>query len=913
MATDKTVNDQLFTCTSCQGFGCIKNQRSQLVDCPTCGGPGTVAWWGGRWWSWAHPITELSILERRLEHIIKGLVSSLLFLFALAGFFFGGREFLSAIQFGGVWESLLTPSWPMATLWIGLLCVMYLIYRIERDLTMFPKIPPATLSEPPTTPDWKDTGQGDIASVCNEATMRVMEHAWRLVNAHHREGLSPLHILSALSTTSEVASMLVRLSVKPEELRDHIDSLVAQLPTMSTAPVLTATSRTLLAQALLLAAHDGRTRISPAYLFAAIGHLEDPSRDLLDQFGVDERRLQQATAWLIIQDDLRHRVRSYLQQASTKPKGAIDRGYVAAATPMLDRYSVDLTLRASRNTLPYVVGREEELKKIYRVMESGRRSIMLVGDSGVGKTYVLYALAERMAAEDVPEPLQDKRLVALSASALVAGAGAIGQLEQRIEAVINEIVRSRNSILVIENVDQLVGVSSTGGQGLDAAQMIAQELQQHTFLALATTDPASYRRALEHGSLLSAFEKIEINEMDPEQALIVIESRVGPLESRHQVFFTLESIDKAVELTRRYLHERPLPGSALDVLEQAAVLARKAHGPKSMVTGEDVASIVSEQGHVKAMAVTGDEQQKLLHLEEEMHHRVIGQDEAVKAVANALRRARAELRDNKRPIANLLFLGPTGVGKTELAKTVASVYFGSEAVMIRLDMSEYQDIASIHKLIGAPPGYAGSSAGYLTEAVRQRPFSLILLDELEKAHPDILNIFLQVMDDGRLTDGNGRTIDFTNVILIATSNAGTQHIQNRMRDGASVSTIKDELMNQELSQYFRPEFLNRFDSIVVFTPLSPIEVTKIVGLMMNDISARLAKKGITFKAAPEASAELALNGFDPLFGARPLRRAVQEHVDNALAQFMLQGKLGRRDTAILEPGGVIRVEQAERM
>ena len=296
-----------------------------------------------------------------------------------------------------------------------------------------------------------------------------------------------------------------------------------------------------------------------------------------------------------------------------------------------------------------------------------------------------------------------------------------------------------------------------------------------------------------------------------------------------------------------------------------------------------------------------------------MHERVVGQDEAVKAVANALRRARAELRDNKRPIANLLFLGPTGVGKTELAKTVAAVYFGSEEAMIRLDMSEYQDISSIHRLIGAPPGFSGSSTGYLTEAVRQRPFSLVLLDELEKAHPDILNVFLQVMDDGRLTDGNGRTIDFTNVILIATSNAGTQHIQDRMRDGASVSTIKDELLNQELNKYFRPEFLNRFDSVVVFTPLSPIEVTKIVRIMVAEITDRLGRKGISFTATPEAIAELALNGFDPIFGARPLRRAVQEHVDNALAQYMLQGKLGRRDMAVLEPGGVIRVEQAERL
>lgn len=909
MAQTKPSAEKISRCNICRGFGYLKNQRGVVTDCPTCKGSGLVSWWAGKWWSWQHPISELSILERYLERTVSALVSALLFCFALSGVFFGGRELLDAIAQGTVWQVLLTPSWPMGTLWFGLLSTCYLVYRIERDLTMFPKIPLITGTSI-GTPDWQVKNMGDIAAVCNEATLRVLEHAWRMAKTHQRENLSPLHILAALSTTREVESMLIRLTITPTELRQHIDALVGQLPTITTAPVLNVGSRELLAQAFLLAAGDGRERIAPTYLLAAIGQIEDQARDLLDEFGVDARRLQQATAWLIIQDDLRRRVRSYLRRAANKPQGAIDRGYIAAATPMLDRYSVDLTRRASNNTLPYVVGREDELKIIYRIMESGRRSVMLVGDSGVGKTYLLYALAERMAAEDVPDILQDKRLVALSASALVAGAGGVGQLEERVQAIIAEIVRSENIILVIENIDQLVGVSSTGGQGLDAAQMIAQELQQHTFVAIGTTDPTSYRQVLERGPLLSAFEKIEINEMSTDEALVVIESRVGTFETKHGIFYTLESIDKAVELAKRYLHERPLPGTALDVLEQAAVMVKKSRGPRSLVTGEDVAAIISEQSHVKATAVTGDEQNKLLNLEAEMHQRVVGQDEAIKAVANALRRARAELRDNKRPIANLLFLGPTGVGKTELAKTVAAVYFGSEEAMIRLDMSEYQDVASIHKLIGAPSGYAGSSAGHLTEAVRLRPFSLVLLDELEKAHPDVLNIFLQVMDDGRLTDGNGRTIDFTNVILIATSNAGTQHIQERMRDGVALATIKDELMNQELSQYYRPEFLNRFDSIVVFTPLSPLEVNKIVGLMVADITDRLARKGITLQATPEAIAELAVNGFDPLFGARPLRRAVQEHVDNALAQFMLQGKLGRRDTAILEPGGVIRVESA---
>ncbi len=903
-------NRDLARCPTCQGWGVIKNQRDVLVDCPTCHGPGMAAWWSGQWWSWTHPLSELSILERRLEHVLRALFSTLLFVFALTGLFLGGRMLLEASARGEVWLALSASSWPMASLWFGLLCGLFLIYRLERDATMYPKIPAPGGPTASPMPAWSSKSFRDIADVTNEAARRVLEHAWRRAAADRREQVTPSHVLWALSALPEVASMLVRLTVAPDELRRRLDGLIARQPTGSTAPVLGPGSRQLLTAAFRLAAEQGRLRLTPPYLFAAIGHIDDQTRELLDALGVDQRKLDHATAWLIIQEDLRRRIHRYQSQAATKPQGPIDRGYTAAATPNLDRYSLDLTLQAARGRLPYVIGRDRELQAVWRVMESGRKSVILVGDAGVGKTHVLYSLAERMAAEDVPEILKDKRLVSLNAAAVVAGAGGIGQLEERLQEIINEIIHSGNVILAIENIDQLVGVTSAGS-GLDAAQIIAQELQQHAFLSIATAETSSYRQLLERGALLSAFEKIEVAEMTPDEALVVLESRVGPLETRHNVFFTYDAIDRAVELSRRYLHQKTLPGSALDVLEQAAVLARKERGQRTLVTAEDVAVIVSEQGHVKATAVTGAEQEKLLNLEQELHQRVVGQDEAVKAVANALRRARAELRDNQRPIANLLFLGPTGVGKTELAKTVAAVYFGSEQAMIRLDMSEYQDVASIHRLIGAPPGYSGSTAGSLTEAVRARPFSLVLLDELEKAHPDVLNVFLQVMDDGRLTDGSGRTIDFTNIILIATSNAGTQHIQNRMRDGAGVETIKQELLTEQLQQYFRPEFLNRFDSIIVFTPLSPIQVSKIVGLMIERIAGRLAERGITLTASPEAINELALTGFDPLYGARPLRRLVQEKVDNALAHFMLQGKLGRRDVAVLEPGGTIRVERAK--
>jgi len=384
------------------------------------------------------------------------------------------------------------------------------------------------------------------------------------------------------------------------------------------------------------------------------------------------------------------------------------------------------------------------------------------------------------------------------------------------------------------------------------------------------------------------------------------------IEHKYKVFFTYDAIEKSVRLSQRYVHDQFLPAKAVKVLEEAAIAA-SARGARTWVTGEDVARVISDKTKVKITRITEEESVKLLNLEDRIHQRIVNQEEAVNLVASALKRARAELRDEKRPIVNLMFLGPTGVGKTELAKTVSEIYFGGEDKMIRVDMSEYQNQESINRLIGSPPGFRGGTAGgYLTDAVRKAPFSLVLLDEFEKAHPDILNLFLQVMDDGRLTDGAGRTIDFTNSIIIATSNAGTQEIQDGMRQGKSIEVIQEQLMSEVLKPYFRPELLNRFDSIVLFKPLSMDHVIQIARLMLNQVRKRLEQKGIILKVTNEAVTELAEAGYDPTMGARPLRRVIQERVDNALADHLLSGQLGRRDIAILEPGGKIKVEKAQK-
>ncbi|KKU07556.1 MAG: Chaperone, Hsp100 family, ClpC-type [Candidatus Magasanikbacteria bacterium GW2011_GWA2_45_39] len=399
---------------------------------------------------------------------------------------------------------------------------------------------------------------------------------------------------------------------------------------------------------------------------------------------------------------------------------------------------------------------------------------------------------------------------------------------------------------------------------------------------------------------------VHVEEPETNEAIQILQAKSGTIEYKNNVFLSYGALEAAVTLSHSYIHDRYLPEKALEVIGEAATGARSQKGKNHLVTAEDVARVVSEKSKVPVQSVTVEETDKLLNLETEMHKRVIGQEEAVKVVAAALRRARAELHSKKRPIANFLFIGPTGVGKTELAKTLAEVYFGREDLMIRLDMSEYQNSSDTARLIGTTNE---SGTGVLTEAVKTSPASLILLDEIEKAHPNILNIFLQVMDDGRLTDSTGHTIDFTNSIIIATSNAGADHIQEQMRAGMPFADIQKDLLHGGLNQYFKPEFINRFDGVVVFKPLEKMEIKQIAVLMLKGIARGLEEKGLGFEFTDAALNELADAGFDPVYGARPLRRAIQEKVENPLSEFILRGGWQRRDIAVLDAGGKLSIKQ----
>lgn len=907
-------------CPSCGGIGILGS-----AACTSCRARGVFAWLGGEYLTWGKNISYLRIFEERLERIVRNSINAAVMVFGVAGVIFGFLTLIEWIDAGGMpWDFLQERSGYMLVFALSLVTDLYAYSRIDREATAKQYVRARsfdidrTFAAPPELFRGLPTEAKlitDVAGAFDMPAHQAIERAWSLAQRLHHGTAQPIHLFGILLTTTDARIVFGRLGLDGNVLTQTTARAFERLTATDSSPSgLSADLREVLLAAYREAYLARRHKVDITHLLVALAESEIP-REILYALEVEPHQVRNVAEWVAMSRQRRDMVRTWRRRASHKPKGAVNRAYTSLATPLLDRFSHDLTQLAVQGALPLSVDREREVEEIFRIIESGKSNPILVGSPGVGKQSVIEQIASLMASEEVPEVLQDKRLVSLSVASLVGSSGKQGQLEGRLIQLINEVVRAGNIVLVIDNIQNMVGVSTEGAQNLDIADIFSQALEKRLCIALATTTTQDYHRYIENsGSLMRVFERVAIEEPDENQTIRILESKVGAVEYKNSVFFSYRALEQIVHLSSRYMHERFQPEKSIMILEEVGVYVRKKKGKNGLATEDDVAEVVSTRTNVPVTRVTEKESEKLLNLESRMHERVIGQDEAVTAVSTALRRARAELRDIKRPIVNLLFLGPTGVGKTELAKTVADVYFGSEDTMIRLDMSEYQEQSSINRLIGAPPGYRGQAeGGYLTEAVRTKPFSLILLDELEKAHPDILNVFLQVMDDGRLTDTTGRTIDFTNSIIIATSNAGSLLIQEGIKQGQSVENIKNALMSAELNKYFRPEFLNRFDGVIVFKPLTFEEIVQVVGLLLKQVSTRLAAKGITLQASHEAMEELARVGFDPVFGARPLRRAIQDRVDNALANSLLQGKIGRRDIAILEPGGQIRIERAREL
>ncbi len=886
-------------CSACRGTG-----RQGALACGECQGSGLTYVFRSNYLYWHYPLSVLHTALRRLRFAVSAGINGLLFVALVANIINVWRLLLAADQNIGLLGHRLLYGNDLAVIlfWLLIVTHCYLWYRLSRSASEYKHIDAKLL---------KAVGKKiNIADYLAPEVIRYLDLVWNSSVASHREPVEPLHLFQSILDQTDVVLVGARLGIDMRHIRASIATINGKTISQSKERGFSTATRNVLLKAFVSAVEQNHRRLEITDIFASLVTSDERIVEVLDDYKVDLEVVQSVLLWVEMERRLVDQYRRYRHESHHKPKGPINRSYTATATPILDRFGTDLTAVARSGGVPLSIDRANYTDQLYRLLEAGKSAILLVGETGVGKESLVDALALRMTAEDVPSYLQDKRLVSISVSQLVAGATETGELQQRLLAITNEAIRSGNIILYIENIHNIVGVGAAGTENVDLAEVLSEQIRDPRIVLLATTTPKDFTAYIEQSSLMSGFATLKIDEPDEAETIKILEANVGYLERQHNVFFTYGALQKAVELSHRYVHDQFLPAKAITVIQEvAANVGARNKNQFALVMAEDVAQVVSNKTNIPLSQITVAESSKLLQLEEIIHRRIVGQEEAVKLVVNALQRARTELRDLKRPIVNLLFAGPTGVGKTELAKAVAESYFGDETKMIRLDMSEYQLQDSVARLIGMPGSGQG---GILTEAVRKTPFAVLLLDEIDKAHKDILNIFLQVMEDGRLTDALGRVVDFTNTIIIATTNAASLYIQQQVAQNIALDTIKDHIVKEELTRYFAPEFLNRFDGIVVFKPLQEKELLQVAGLMLQGVAKRLELKGIHLTVSPEAQAELAQAGYDPVFGARPLRRVIQEQVDNALAQYLLKGSLGRRDRVVLKPGGVIEVEKAEK-
>ena len=637
----------------------------------------------------------------------------------------------------------------------------------------------------------------------------------------------------------------------------------------------------------------------------------------------------------------------------------------------LEEFTRDLTESARAGRLDPVIGRDEEIRRVIQILSRRtKNNPVLIGEPGVGKTAIAEGLAERIAAADVPEELLDKRVLSLDLSGMVAGTKYRGEFEERIKKTIDEVKKAGNVILFIDELHTIVGAGSAEG-AVDAANILKPALSRGEIRVVGATTLDEYRKYIEKDAALERrFQPVTVGEPSPEATLEILKGLRDKYEAHHKLTITDEALKAAVSLSRRYINDRFLPDKAIDLMDEAASQVRmsaestspdlksleekinalhrekadaiaaqdyekaaqlrdleqkytqqvdieRENWKKSLSTNrgsvgaEDIAKVVAGWTGIPVTRLTEDESMRMLRLEETLHKRVVGQDEAVTAVAKAIRRSRVGLKDPKRPIGSFLFLGPTGVGKTELCKTLAETMFGDENAMIRLDMSEYMEKHTVSRLVGSPPGYVGhEEGGQLTEKVRRKPYSVVLFDEIEKAHPDVWNILLQILEDGIVTDSQGRRVDFKNTIIVMTSNVGAKNItaaetplgfHSGDKSAEEDETKRYERIRQavmdDLKKTFRPEFLNRIDEIIVFRQLTQENIREIASRMLQVTGRRMAEQGITLDVDDDALTELARDGFDPQYGARPLRRSIQNLVEDAVAEQMLEGRLRNGGTA----------------
>ena len=782
-----------------------------------------------------------------------------------------------------------------------------------------------------------------------EQAQEIIDLSQKLVWEYHHAVWDVEHVLLALlrQENSVPADVLKELGVNIDRMREKVEQVLQRAPkTANEKAQIYPTPRvaSMLQSALNEANRLKDEFVSTEHLLIAIASERDGDASrILREFGIDQEKIYRALQG----------IRG--GQRVTDPKA--ESKYRA-----LEKYSRDLTELARAGKLDPVIGRDEEIRRVMQILtRRTKNNPVIIGEVGVGKTAIAEGLAQKIVAGDVPDSLKGRRVLALDMGALVAGSKFRGEFEERLKAVMDEIRRAQGEIvLFIDELHTVVGAGAAEG-AIDASNMLKPALSRGELQALGATTLDEYKKYVEKDRALERrFQQVFIDEPSVEDTIEMLKGLRPRYEAHHKIKIDDSALEAAAKLSQRYISDRHLPDKAIDLIDEAASKLRiDAESPpqevksleqriqqlsneeeaasqrgdheqvatiktqrlrldkklkktrnkwlkdkkiKDVVGEEEIAELVSKWTGIPVSRMLEEETEKLVHMEESLHLRIVGQDEAINAVSDAIRRARAGLKDPKRPIGSFIFLGPTGVGKTELARALAQFLFDDEEAMVRLDMSEYMEKHTVSRLIGAPPGYIGyEEGGQLTEAVRRRPYKVILFDEVEKAHPDVFNILLQILEDGRLTDGHGRTVDFKNTVLIMTSNLGGEEFQrgslgfrHEMQTESEQRRLKGTI-ESALKRTFRPEFLNRIDEVIIFKPLSEEQIRQIVDLQMKEVQKRLADRKITVTLTDEAKDWLAKTGFDPTFGARPLKRTIQREVETPLSKKILQGEFKEGD------------------
>ncbi|MDR6905046.1 ATP-dependent Clp protease ATP-binding subunit ClpC [Agromyces sp. 3263] len=799
----------------------------------------------------------------------------------------------------------------------------------------------------------------DLSRFLTARTQGILQQAGRFALERGQTELDALHILRVIVEDEAVTQAIQRIGVAPERI---ITATEARLPAAGetadiNAATITPSASRALFHAYQVARSAGSTYIDPEHLFFALVLGQDaPAGQVLARAGVTAEALTQ---------QIRETVTPGAEGAEGEGD-ASSAGAAASATPMLDKFGTDLTALAENGELDPVIGRVDEIEQAIEILSRRtKNNPVLVGEAGVGKTAIVEGLARAIVEENVPEQLLGKRVVSLDLPAMLAGTRYRGDFEERLTKTIDEIAEHKGDFIVfIDEVHTVVGAGgSGGGDGMDAGNILKPRLARGELHLVGATTLKEYRTIEKDPALERRFQPVRVGEPSIEDAVLILHGLKPAYEEHHGIEYTDAALRAAVELSARYLTDRVLPDKAIDLIDQAGARLRLRLGVKTDVSAliarladleadknaavgaehyeeasrirdeiskvqakldevtaagraaasaqqreavideAEIAAVISRATGIPVNRLTESERERLGDLEGELHSRVIGQDDAVTAVAKAVRRSRTGMGDARRPVGSFLFLGPTGVGKTELAKSLAASLFDDETAVIRFDMSEFGERHTVSRLVGAPPGYVGyDEAGQLTERVRRNPYSIVLFDEIEKAHPDVFNLLLQVLDDGRLTDGQGRTVDFRNTVVIMTSNLGSEFLASRSgalgfvasADGsgfASQDDVRQRVMGK-VREAMRPEFLNRIDEIVLFQKLGEAELAQIVRLMLGATSKRLAAREVAFEVTDAAVALLAERGYEPEYGARPLRRVIQREIDDRISDLFVSGALG---------------------